>query len=265
MAIKGKRKRKSTARKPRTSAPKPVVVHRKQPLLARRVVQLTALGVVALVVGLLLGWGFGRESAPSSKLSTAGKKQVEQFTQKIEPVLSTLGTPSGDSFNVLPDLFAATGEFEGGKISDSEFRKMAAAALKQAQGAADTLNGLDVGSSASGLPEQTLADMSNARDELLWSLRLYGEVADMFVRATSMAGKDPTAMVNKALDVRAAADPVFQAGFASYQRVLASAETGSAESPSTPAAPPGGQFPSGIPFPSGVPLPSTVPGGAQNP
>lgn len=247
MAIKGKKKK--SGGKAKAAAPRRPVVPPKPRLLARKGVQAAGASLLALILGLVLGWAFWHGTPAPRALTKEESSRVSNAQTTIEGALAAVGQPSSPSdFVAFPDLATSLDGFKRGSTSAEDLAKVARQASGAAKAASTQIAGLDVTKITKGFPSQTGERLKAAQEDLKQALRLYETSSGMLVRATAAGGKERDSLVADATALRSNAQELMNIGFRYYALVLEAAGL-----QPTSAVPPGiSGLPQGNPLPGGV-------------
>ena len=183
MAIKGKKKHKST-KKARPAGPKREIVVPKTPLLSRRWFQNTILAVIVAVFAAGLGYGFGKQSADTEAAAsaTALRTSGTKFGTFVRDSLEGTGDVQETSYQPFPE-FAQEVENPGPNAA-----KVAKDARKAASDAFDALNELDLPALNAGFDDSQLAQAQETVGYLGYAMALYTQAATRVEQAMSLEG-----------------------------------------------------------------------------
>jgi hypothetical protein len=220
MAIKGKGKSK---RRGVATAPKPVLVQRKRPLLARRGLWITA-GIVAFVaaaagitLALLIGNHHKHQREARQAARRAQTRIVREFGTQLDNALASVGKGSTlSSFQAFPTLGSTISEFGSGKLKPKVADDQADTVDKQASDAFAAVQKID----AAGLvgTHSELEGLVNGQGDVEHGLQLYQQVAASLKLATAATGKEQKQLVAHAGSLLSIANSVFTQG---YQALVA--------------------------------------------
>lgn len=224
MAIKGKNRSRSKT-KAVTPGPKPVYVEPKRPLLARRWFQVTA-GLVILVLaaaGILYGVARERSQTRERERREAQARALEEYRNRIDPVLAGIGQAGQGTFSVLPEVVQGIEALRRGSEGGAQVRAQARAGAKAAADAADALQAIDPIEIVRGLPVEVVQSVIGAHDGMTDGVRLYRQVAQTVLRAAGAAGAERQTLVELAAELEPIAREVFEGGYGRYLAAQADA------------------------------------------
>jgi len=234
MAIKGKKKK--SGGRATAAAPRRPLVAPKPRLLERKGVQIAAGSLLALVIGLILGWAIWHGSSDQVRaLTKAESARIAGAKGTIEAALTGVGrvVPPAN-FLAFPDLATGLDSFNRGKISSASFAKQAQQAGVEAKAASARIGGLDMTTIAKDLPMQTGVQLLTAQEDIKQALLLYEQSAQMLDRATTASGQERAYLISAATSLRASADELMSRGYKYYLLVIRAAGLQSAGTTGAP-------------------------------
>ena len=151
MAIKGKGRSK---RRGVASAPKPVYVKPKVPLLARRGFQVGVLVVIGVgaIVGVIIGLIVQHNNNEKAALEAQEKSIVQRFGRSMDDSLTGVGQPFQTQFQPFPDLTSDVTKLKSGELSDEDAVKEAEKWAKAAASAEQAVQAIPVANLIEGHP-----------------------------------------------------------------------------------------------------------------
>lgn len=259
MAIKGKKKRKAGGR-PKAAAPKREVVVPKIPLWSRKGFQLSLAAIIALIVGLGLGYGFGNQAViqAADAASLAKRNASVALQTSVDSALSLAGQASETGFVAFPELDQALLDADS-DASPSTVIKAAKRVAAKAGEATKQLQAIPVDNLGEGLPEADVDELSSIRDGLAHGTALYDQAGESLLRAAKSSRADRTALMGASQRLSDTARVVFNAAYGRYQALL----LGTAVVLPAPAVDP--NAPGGVIIPEGVVPEGAVPPGSALP
>jgi len=228
MAIKGKRK--SQKSRPKAAPPRPVVVTHKPPFFARRWVQITIVGVVAVAAGLGFGYGFARQANESDARTekASAMSVVSTYQKKVDSALALIGSPRPPSnFDVLPDLSPALSGLKDGSKSASEAKKVADESAKLARDAWKAIDGVNLSNLiiGKGLSGELGGELFGSQKRMTQGLRLIEQVAHELRRAAESDRPEQAFLIAQAQQELEVALQLFGDGYTDYVSAQTAAGT----------------------------------------
>lgn len=226
MAIKGKTKSRSKNRKSSTSGPKPSYVTPRRPPLERRSVQITiaVIAVAALVFGLLFGLARQRSREREKERQRAQTEAINRFSNQMLDALST-SVERGRSHPIfLGGLDDLRFKMREKKLSDEEASDVIEKAEKVAEEAADIreeilkIGGFEV-VQGKGLTDLQVERVIDSERSVIRSLDLNVQIALLLADAARAEGSLRRDLVQRADDMRAVANGLFQDFFNEFRAI----------------------------------------------
>jgi hypothetical protein len=218
MAIKGKGKTRS--RRVIAAPPRPQLVVRKKPVLARRSTWI-AVGAV-LLAGVLVAVFIGVSNVMDSRKLDRQAAAVQQYVNLITAQLPATAQPTGPtSWNLFPDLDQRMAALDSGDLEPAKAKEEAEAFAAAAKASADGIEAIKVRDVIpEEFPEVRIA-LNEAQFEMVQGLQAYESVANFFDAAADVTGDARTAIVTEATALSAQAGVLFNRGWASVVNVEA--------------------------------------------
>jgi hypothetical protein len=219
MAIKGKGR--SRARKSVTPGPRAVYTPVKQPLLARRGVQIAALVlVIALAVGgIWYGLAKERTEERRKELDASQRTAVSGYRSAVGAALLKVGgEPLPGAFSVLPILQTDLDGLANGTVDAETAAKDAAAAAKKAKSAAADLGKIRPARifGSKGFEPGFVRDGLNSHAKMLNALNLYETAAELLRMAANATGDQRSELLDRTSSVLEVASTLFDDGYSDY-------------------------------------------------
>ena len=218
MAIKGKGKTRS--RRVIAAPPRPQLVVRKKPVLARRSTWI-AVGAVVLA-GILVAVFIGVGNLMDSRKLNRQAAAVQQYVNLVTAQLPATAQPLGPtSWNLFPDLDQRMAALDSGDLPAAEARTEAKAFAEAAKKSADGIEAIKVRDVIPDeFPEVRIA-LNEAQFEMVQGLQAYESVAHFFEAAADVTGDARSAIITEATALSAQAGVLFNRGWASVVNVEA--------------------------------------------
>lgn len=231
MAIKGK-KRSQKSRAKRPSAPKPVVVVPRKPVMSRGWVHVVAVAIVAALFGLGFGYGFGKQAKTDTTVAQEAnaKKLVTIFDELLSDALKSVGVPNKTGeVSPFPYLKSDLEKVKSGAISPATVSKDVAQATADANSAKLTLTGVNVDKLIEGkpIPAQIRADLASAQRRLSQALTIYQRASADLKDAAHSTGAEQAAALKSAEAMAALAHDLYSDGYEDFARAQRSVGLGS--------------------------------------
>jgi hypothetical protein len=210
MAIKGKGKAK---RRGVASAPKPMYVKPKTPLLARRGFWITILSVVVAgaIAGFLTGFLIQRHNDKVEAERKAEAGVLTDFGDQLEATLSGLGRPLENQFIPFPNMNTDAGTLTSGDLSAKEALANAEGYASDAAKAVKTIKGISIATLIEGHADLTpLADVKNL---LVQAMTVYGQAANSLKLAAGAEGAEQKDLASQTSTLYVSAQELFNQGW----------------------------------------------------
>jgi hypothetical protein len=228
MAIKGKGRTRT--RKMVAAPPRPQMVVRKKPILARRstwvVVGLVVLAAVALGA---VKWVRDRQA---SSLLTREQTAIQDLAQRVTGLFpADQTTPQGtNQTTVFPSLAQTLDKIDKGTMTAKAARTAARSVADQAGKAADGMQKLSLKSITDDFtvgvtPQLTAKGMTSsvlnvAQDEMVKSFQLYQSIGGLMVAAVAQPrGPERTAIIREATRDQTIAADLFNRGYSTLVQI----------------------------------------------
>jgi hypothetical protein len=228
MAIKGKGRTRS--RKMVAAPPRPQMVVRKKPILARR----STWVIVGLVVvaAIALGAAKWARDRQASNLLTKEQTAVQDLAQRVTGLFpADQTTPQGTNQTAMfPKLAQQLDQLDKGTLTAKQARTAATAVSDQAGKAADGIQKLSLKTITDdftvGVTPQlkakgmTSSVLNVAQDEMVKSFQLYQSIGGMMLAAADQPkGPQRRAIVAEAKRVQAVAADLFNRGYSTLVQI----------------------------------------------
>jgi hypothetical protein len=207
LAVKGKSK--SRGGRPRTNAPRPVVVVPKPPVLARRSIRFGILGVVVLTAAtiLLVVWNNEQDAKERRRQGEA----IEEVNTKIELALDGIATPGAIGPNaVLPEFVAQVETLKTGTAKPADVEKAAKDLPKVLDGGVEKLEDLEVPEELRNT-EYTI-EVIDARESMVEALKAYRVGVALVQASLDLEGPARKAVLDQVTEQFALASRLFDNG-----------------------------------------------------
>jgi len=223
LAIKGKSKSRST--RAVTRGPKPAYQPVRRPLLARRGPWLVLAGVVGTLVVIGLVWGFIAEGNANEReeIERRMADAIAQYQGELEPILNSVGQPVPPlGFEAFASLTQAVTDLEDESLDPSADRRAIVTRADDTIGLAGTalgaLEGLDELEliQGKGFSEEFVLYVINSKAQLIRSMRLFREAAELVKLAADAEGRQRAILVARARGVLDVATELFGRGYSDY-------------------------------------------------
>ncbi|MEX2421830.1 MAG: hypothetical protein WD670_08445 [Actinomycetota bacterium] len=223
MAIKGKSKSRSS--KAVTRGPKPVYQPVKKPFLARRGLWLVLAGVfgTVVVIGLIAGFIAQRTAGNQEALEQRMGDAIAQYQGELEPILASVGQPVPPlGYQAFAALDQAVSGLENESLeapADPEALKTTAdETIASAKAALEALQGIDELEliQGKGFSEEFVLYVINSKGNLIRSMFLFRETAEIVKLAADAEGPTRAALVGRARSVLDVASEIFGRGYSDY-------------------------------------------------
>jgi hypothetical protein len=235
MAIKGKGKTRS--RRVIAAPPRPQLVVRKKPILARRATWI-AVGAVVLA-GILLAVFLGVRNIMADRKLDRQAAAVQQYVNLITAQLPPTAQPLGPtSWNLFPQLDQRMADLDNGDLGPTEAKEEATAFAEAAKKSADGIEAIKV---RDVIPEEfpeVRVTLNEAQFEMVQGLQAYESVAHFFEAAADVTGDARSAVITEATALSAQAGVLFNRGWASVVNVEAESGINVSQQPVVPTQPP---------------------------
>ena len=221
-----------------TQGPKPAYVPVKRPLLARRGfwISVAVLLGIGAIVGLWYGFAKERDQANQEELQAARSTAATAYGREVEPIIGTVGQPVAPAnWTHFADLEAGLQGLETGDGNDGQIADTADAASSLAQTARKALDDVDATSIVSdkGLDVDFVLYITNSKDQLVKSLQLYEQAAELVKMAAAAQGADRADLIARARGVIDVASALFDEGYNDYVQAQIAAGTFSPPAPTS--------------------------------
>ena len=191
---------------------------------------LVVVGVVAALVGGIIGWAIGRSTSPNN-LSSEGRNQMESYQGRVDQslggIIQPLGEGESQSFLAFAELLADAGAFRDGKLEPEGFKGTAQNTVAAAQEARSTLETIPLADMIDTLPSELGTQVGFVTLQLLDSLSMFEQAANLYMMAADAeASGDLTsseALLVLADQARGLADSNFKDAFTEYSVALRAA------------------------------------------
>jgi hypothetical protein len=228
MAIKGKGRTRS--RKMVAAPPRPQMVVRKKPVLARR----STWVIVGLVVvaAIALGGAKWLRDRQASNLLTKEQTAIQDLAQRVTALFpADQSTPQGTNQTaVFPSLAQTLDQIDKGTMTPKAARKAAKAIADQASKAAEGIQKLSLKSITDDFtvgvtPQLTAKGMTSsvlnvAQDQMVKSFQLYQSIGGLMLAAADQPkGPERTAIIAEAKRVQAVAADLFNRGYSTLVQI----------------------------------------------
>jgi hypothetical protein len=231
MAIKGKGKTRS--RRVIAAPPRPQLVVRKKPVLARRSTWIAVGGVVlaGILVAVFIGVGNLLDSRKLDRQAAAVQQYVNLVTAQLPATAQPLGPTS---WNLFPDLDQRMADLDSGDLAAADARTEAEAFAEAAKNSADGIEAIKVRDVIpEEFPEVRVA-LNEAQFEMVQGLQAYESVANFFHAAADVTGDARSAVITEATALSAQAGVLFNRGWASVVNVEAESGIDVSQQPVVP-------------------------------
>jgi hypothetical protein len=214
MAIKGKGKGK---RRGVSTAPKPVYVQPKRPLLSRKGfwigvgIAVVVAAVTSVTIALLVQHHDNQLQAEKK----AEKDIVRSFGTKLDTAIASIGQGSQTAFQPFPNLTTDIDKLKTGDLSDEDAITEAEQVASQAASAIDAVQKIN-GTSMIGT-HTDLRPLVDGQEEMVQALQLYEQVGASMKLAAEASGKERRALVSHTTSLLSTVGEVFNSG---YQKLV---------------------------------------------
>ncbi|HVM12219.1 MAG TPA: hypothetical protein VM638_07075 [Actinomycetota bacterium] len=214
MAIKGKRKGGGGRRV--ASPPRPVMIPPRTPLLRRRSTRIL-IAVVLLGAAAAITVGVMAARNTSRRLEAA-RSDVRQFQTRVEAALTAdgIGQDTGTGFVILPQLGQTLAQVQNDEEVDPEVEGQIEDWAEGTVKAADTIAGLDVGTS-----ELSAEALRESATMMRQGLMLYSTLARNLGLSMDLSGRQKDRLVAQLQEQFAATSVVFDTGWQKLQALRA--------------------------------------------
>ena len=232
MAIKGKSKSRSS--KAVTRGPKPVYQPVKKPLLARRGLWLVLAGIFGtlVVIGLIAGFIAQGNAGDQDELEQRMGDAVAQYQGELDPILASVGQPVPPlGYQAFAALNQAVADLENESLEASAdpktLKTTADETIASAEAALEALQGIDELELIrdKGFSEEFVLYVINSKGNLIRSMFLFRETAEIVKLAADAEGPARAALVGRARGVLDVASEIFGRGYSDYVEAQSKART----------------------------------------
>ncbi len=223
MAIKGKSKPKGGA-KPVTRGPRPAYVAVRTPLMQRRALWFTVLGVVVLASALGIWYGLAKQRTADrdEALAKALRDAATAYQQEVDPIVRSIGVPVAPSgIDVFPEFETAVGSFADGTSQPADLQSIAKSTRDAARSAAKNLDEVKAVElvAGKGFQEHIVLYVINSKSRMVQGLKLYEQAALLAEDAAAATGDQATQLAERAKGIIALAKSVFADGYQDYVEI----------------------------------------------
>jgi hypothetical protein len=184
-------------------------------------------GVVAALVGGIIGWAIGRSTSPDN-LSSEGRAQMQSYQGRVDDTLGSIIQPLGEgestSFIAFAQLLADSGAFREGDLKPEDFKGTAQNVIAAAQEARSGLETIPLGDMIDKLPQDLGPQIGFVTIQLKDSLALFEQAANLYVLASDAETEGDLTLADSLLgqadQLRALADTIFRDAFTEYNAAL---------------------------------------------